>query len=369
MRGGTLSQTKKNSIRDLGGAELVLDALERLDHRARDLREVSNDILVHITEVRGLVQLLAAKGRVTELDREVAEVRDIREVLMATLDRGLREAEKSLSMAQGKMLAIEVSTDIRDEGKGSELVETARLPRSSPDYIPLEPERARLPSRPPPDEEKAPLPSRPPPDPEKAPLPSRPPPPPPSPSPPERPRSASRPPPDAEKAPLPSRPPPDPEKAPLPSRPPPPPPSESSDRPSEPPSDLPGVVAGPGEDLASLIERHSWNADLESPNDAPPVVIDEKQGRGERGPKRPKKPRSRSAIPAARAKKPPKKAAKGAGDWEEDLSSLLERGTWAANESETEGSIDGEKSPRRVQQHRPKDTVENLLSGYLKDVE
>jgi len=159
------------------------------------------------------------------------------------------------------------------------------------------------------------------------------------------------------------------EKVPLPSRPPPEPPPPTSTKPTGPPSDLPGLVAAPGENLASLIERHSVGAeegsaalDAEGFNDS---WVDDAGTAGRRRPRS----RGRTGMPAARSNKPASSGQRG-GDWEEDFSKLLERGSWAPkDEADERDAESAQASPRRPRKASPKNTMENLLSGYLKEID
>lgn len=158
-------------------------------------------------------------------------------------------------------------------------------------------------------------------------------------------------------------------RAPLPSRPPP-----SPSALHEPLSPLPrfdspipeNLSGPPAPDLASLIERHSWNATAAPPpedgrNDDPAVAAS--GWTEDTGPTKSPKPRGRSVNPAARFRKsaqPPKPE----GSWEEDLSELLDRGAVAPPGAE-------ERTARRPSASAApapgKGTLENLLTGYLKD--
>ena len=161
------------------------------------------------------------------------------------------------------------------------------------------------------------------------------------------------------------------ERIPLPSRPPPSPPEPTSPTAIElsPAPAAPTLPTSSSEsstdDLASLIERHSWDSVA-----TPPVESVEHEDDSvnsswteETGLRRSPKQRPRSVIPAAKFRKsaPPPK---GEGSWEQDLSSLLDRGAVPAHDAddrEAPGADDG----------RPlatgKNTLENLLTGYLKD--
>jgi hypothetical protein len=121
----------------------------------------------------------------------------------------------------------------------------------------------------------------------------------------------------------------------------------------------------PAADLASLIERHSWNAASAPPEDDK-TAAQATAASGwteETALAKSPKPRGRSVNAAARFRKSAQ-SPKPEGSWEEDLSELIDRGAITPP-----GADD---RPHRRPSEQPtapagKGTLENLLTGYLKD--
>lgn len=153
-------------------------------------------------------------------------------------------------------------------------------------------------------------------------------------------------------------------------------PAPSSDLPAEavpppapeqqgrPPTSSPKAIAidpkPSSENLASILERGSWDASSESKERA--VSVDERYGVStDFGHSRIHRPRSRPSMPAAQEKR----STKPDGEWEEDLSSMLEQTGW----EEAEADDDGHDDKTQPQASLEGGGLEDILSGYLKEVD
>ncbi len=145
------------------------------------------------------------------------------------------------------------------------------------------------------------------------------------------------------------------EKVPLPSKPPPEPPAaQILDSPLDFEQEQTPGPRTTEEDLATFLERSTWQVVDVSRDDE--ELTDEESDTKELS-----TPCSRPAMPVTRANRPVEQS-RSEGSWEEDFSQLLEGGSWLP-----QGSDSGQGGRRSRRRTNPKATLENILSGYLKD--
>lgn len=133
-------------ITDKKTEKSILDAIDRIEKRARVLRQFADELIVEATELRAIVRLMAAKGE-NPSEFPISVARDEREQLASLLGENRVQAEQALEKTNKKISALEKELRDTADGRGTQKIRRSSIPQIIDN--PADDHRIPLPSRPP----------------------------------------------------------------------------------------------------------------------------------------------------------------------------------------------------------------------------